>query len=368
MTTLQVIVDEILNPSSPEVARYSEELTRALIPLAPRGCVVDGFVSASTDPQYNQLLADLPGLGTLNKSALARRELTAAWQHGFTRLPGRGMVHAPSLFAPLARHDRLNEGDQIVVTVHDTLAWTTPQEVPSRTASWQRAMAKRAERYADAVVVPTHAVAQSVSELLNFGDRVRVISPAASTSLAIPDDEDAVADSLGLPGHYVLVRGAAHPGSRIAEVVDALRAIDDGTELVLVEEGVVPDSITELGQQPGIHLYRDLGSASLAVAIDRAQVVVDIERSAENLIGLLDALSLGTPVVHWDSANLREIAADSTIIVENDGDGDALTEALRNVLSDTELAERLCLLGADRSRAFGWRGSAEKVWQLHADL
>ncbi|MDQ1528839.1 MAG: hypothetical protein QOH77_629, partial [Actinomycetota bacterium] len=38
------------------------------------------------------------------------------------------------------------------------------------------------------------------------------------------------------------------------------------------------------------------------------------------------------------------------------------------VASDDELRERLKYLGIDRSHAFSWRASAEKVWQLHADL
>jgi hypothetical protein len=30
--------------------------------------------------------------------------------------------------------------------------------------------------------------------------------------------------------------------------------------------------------------------------------------------------------------------------------------------------ERLGVLAADRGRAFSWRESADRVWQLHADL
>jgi len=38
------------------------------------------------------------------------------------------------------------------------------------------------------------------------------------------------------------------------------------------------------------------------------------------------------------------------------------------VLDDPGLAERLAYSGSDRAKAFSWRSSAEKVWQLHADL
>jgi len=195
MLTLRVIIDDMLH-GSPAAARYAEELTRELIVTAPPGCIVEGFVSASTEPDYERVADRLPGLARLHKSALARRELVAAWSHGFTRLPGAGMVHAPSLLAPLRRHDRLNNGDQLVVTIHDTLAWRHPEALSSRAVSATKALGKRAERYADAVVVPTHAVAAELSELLTLGTRIRVISGAPATAIRLPMDADDRAEAL----------------------------------------------------------------------------------------------------------------------------------------------------------------------------
>lgn len=52
------------------------------------------------------------------------------------------------------------------------------------------------------------------------------------------------------------------------------------------------------------------------------------------------------------------------------GDGfvEGLRDAIERVLTDDELADRMRVAGRDRARAFSWRDSAEKVWQLHADL
>src|SRR3954451_5915609 len=101
MITLRVIVDEVTAVPNGGMSRYAEELTRALIATAPRGSDVAGIVSASPEPDYQRIAELLPGLRELYKSPLARRELSAAWQHGFTRLPGAGIVHATSLLAPL---------------------------------------------------------------------------------------------------------------------------------------------------------------------------------------------------------------------------------------------------------------------------
>jgi hypothetical protein len=169
MTTLRIIIDQILAPVPGGIGRYAQELTTALIESAPAGCSVEGIVSASSDAQYAELERKLPGLSRLYKSALARRELSAAWQHGFTRLPGKGMVHATSLLAPLSRHDRAGTrgtAEQIAVTIHDVVPWTHPETLTAHGASWHKAMAKRAFKYADAVVVPTASSPRSTTSAI----------------------------------------------------------------------------------------------------------------------------------------------------------------------------------------------------------
>ena len=139
MTTLRVIVDQIVAPIPGGIGRYTEELTRELIRTAPRGCDVAGIVSSSPEADYELIEMVLPGLDGLFKSALARRELELAWQHGFTRLPGSGMVHATGLFAPLFKHDRVN-------TVGETSISTPPSRGRSASTAWRPARARTRNR------------------------------------------------------------------------------------------------------------------------------------------------------------------------------------------------------------------------------
>ncbi|MCU1580489.1 MAG: Mannosyltransferase [Rhodoglobus sp.] len=374
MTTLRVILDEMHDHGS--VGRYTEELTREIIRTAPRGCYVEGFVSASTEPEYARILDRLPGLQVLHKSPLARRELRTAWQHGFTRLPGSGMVHAPSPLAPLARHDRLNDGDQIAVTFHDALAWTHPDTLAPRAVAWYKGMARRAQKYADAVVVPSHAVAEQLSEFVGFGDRIRVISGAPSSTLALPADADERSARLGLPVRYVLASGALEPRRGIDQLIRAMASVDADVPLLLA--GPDPDDATLAALVADAGMPADrvrglgrLGDNDLSVAISRAAVFAYPNLEEGFGMPMLEAFALGTPVVHSDAAALLELAADAGLAVERGDDDDypaRLAAAIGRVLSDSELAGRLRYSGTDRARMFSWRGAAEKVWQLHADL
>ncbi len=381
LTTLRVVLDQVGDPVPSGIGRYALELTRALIETAPRGCDVAGIVASSPPAEYSRIEQQLPGLTELYKSALDRRQLAAAWQHGFTRLPGTGMVHAPSLFAPLYRHDRLNNpGEQIVVTIHDATAFTHPDSLPSRAAAWNRAMAKRAERYADAIVVPTHAVADDLAGALDLGDRVRVIAGAVSPALDPGPSRDSRAAALELPERYVLAVGGLDGVSGLPALVRAALG-PHAPEVPLLLVGVTDDELEallrtmpDLDGEPEPGRVRALGvldETDLAVAYARAAVVAVPALSAGSGLVALEAMSLGAPVVHSDAPALLEVCSDAGVVVARDdaeGYPARLAEAVRSVLDDSALAAELAVRGRDRARAFSWRDSAEKTWQLHADL
>jgi glycosyltransferase involved in cell wall biosynthesis len=376
MITLRVIVDEVTSAPNGGLARYAEELTRQLIATAPRGSNVAGIVSASPEPDYALLAERLPGLVELYKSPLARRELAAAWSHGFTRLPGAGMVHATSLLAPLHRHEQLSgRNDQTVVTVHDAIAWTDPDLLPPRQASWNRTMTKRAERFADAVVAPTHAVAEVLAENFEFGDRLRVIGGAPSSRLQAMPDDAARRERLGLRPDYLVTVAGLHRRKGLDVLIDALSRVDD---IALVVVGAAPadaEGIAELASQRGLDAGRitvldPLDDDDLAAVLQGATAFLQASRAEGFGLALVEAMAFGLPVIHSDAPALVEVAADAGIVIPRDDaqESEAYAAAVREVLDDAELRGRLSLAARDRSRAFSWRDSAEKVWQLHADL
>ena len=379
MTTLRVIVDQMISRTPGGIGRYTEELTRALIETAPRGCDVTGVVSASPEPDYEKVLELLPGLSDLMKSPLARRELSLAWQHGFTKIPGTGMVHAPSLLAPLRRHDRINnQSDQMVVTIHDVVPWTHPETLTPHGVSWHKAMAKRAQKYADAIVVDTHAVAAQLAEIFDFGDRVRVISAAVSSKFAVPVDAAERALRLELPERYILSVGTLEPRKGLQSLIRSLGSAEDaGLPLLIagpqgwgdldvtaiaVEAGLEPDRVRAMGF---------LNDADLAVALDRATVFVFPSLAEGFGLPVIEAFSFGTPVVHSDDPAVLEVSAGAGVAVELspvEGYSERLAQAISGLVSDDSRRNRLRFAGMDRASAFSWKDSAEKVWQLHADL
>lgn len=372
MTTLRVTLDEFVGSPYGGASRYAGELVRALLATAPEGTEIVGMVPASPEPDYVRVADLLPGLARLEKSALVRRDLAAAWRRGIGRPLRTGMLHATSLLAPLGAHDRVTHpGDQVAVTIHDALAWTSPELLPSRTAAWRRAMGARAERYADAVVVPSHTVAAELAEHLDLGERIRVVPGAPSSTLVPAGDPAERAAELGLPERYLLTVASTAPAKNLAALLEALPLTRDRLPLVVV--GAEADAVRALASRAGLDedavlpLGR-IADQDLGVAYLHAHAYVQPSAAGGFGLAVLEALAFGLPVVHTDVPALVELTADAALVVPREAEGlpGRLAEAIDAL--DAATVERLSIAAGDRARAYSWRDSAEKVWQLHADL
>ncbi len=368
-TRLQLVVDPIAAATAGPLVRYTTDLARALVASTPPGCSIEGIVSSVPGRDLRRVRTAVPDLGELTTTTLQRRELAAAWQLGIGG-PG-GMLHSPSLLAPLKRHDRALDGTQVVVTVHDLFAWTDPQRLGSVTVAWQRAALRRATKHADAVVVPSHALAERLSEFADLGDRVRVIGSAPRAGLVVPSDADRIRASLGLqPGTYV-VACASPDDDTVASLHDALDLPEArGIDLVLVTPEDVPrdgaDAVRN-GTSVRTRTIAEPGPAELAALLAGAVAFVDLRVDAHDATAVIEALSLGVPVVHAGAPVHHEAAADAGVPVDATSRV-AAADAIARLASDTARRQSLAIAGTDRARMFTWQDVGERVWQLHADL
>lgn len=337
-------------------AAAAVDLTIGLVATAPSGCTVDAIVPIGAE-------VTVTGVSDVRTLNLARRELAATWQLGIAPGVGGGLIHSPSLMAPLVRHDRVHDNDQTTVTVWDLQAWDAPELLSKNAAGWQRAMLKRAVKHADAVVVPSHAVAERLSELARVGDRIRVIAGAAPRGFATPGDAEARRAALSVPSEYVVLTGTA------ASLEQGFRgAVAAGIDAVVLDapEGSEP-RLAELASGAGLPERRAHVRGALSPE-DRAAVLAGASAFAATspVAGwpwrAVEAMTLAVPVVAVDSGSHHDVIADGGLLVAEDDIADAVAEA------SGERGRRLRVLAADRSRAFSWASSAERVWGLHADL
>ena len=316
----------------PDQAAASRDLAAGLVQTAPPNCTVDAIVPSGAD-------VDLRGIGEVRT------------------------LHAPTLLAPLVRHDRVHDNDQTTVTLWDLRAWEVPSQLSRGAVAWQRGMLRRAVKHADAVVVPSHSMAQRLSGLVKLGDRIRVIAGAPPQGLVLPADATSRRDALGLPSEYLVLSG---PQDTLAAGFRG--AVAAGLDAVVIgaAEGTEP-RIAEIAAAAGLlerraHVRGTLEVSDRAAVVAGARVFVSTDAVTGWPWRAVEAMSLGGPVVAVESGCHHDVLADGGAVVAEE----ALPEAIEDATGAGR--ERLRVLAADRSRAFSWASAAERVWSLHADL
>ena len=365
--------------ASARSAGYAEELTRELIETAPRGSVVEGIVSASPEADYATLATELPGPRPPRQERARPPRAARGLAHGVHRAARRrdGARAEPARAAAPPRPRCTNPGEQIVVTIHDALAWTRPDAAAVRHARpGRRAMAKRAERHADAIVVPTHAVADELAEHPR-PRRAHPRHPRRARGSGRPgcrrprrELEPARAVPARSPvaraGRKATRRRCSRPRwprtrRRARCIVDRRRPAPP-----------TPEPRDDLPASRGLDAEprrEQRAAARRRVAATSIRQPSSRRASAWPARGVRVRRARScTPTPRRSSRSAGR--APGTWSPRDDADGSRrLGEAIAAVLDDLAARASGCASPArDRARAFSWRDSAEKVWQLHADL
>jgi glycosyltransferase involved in cell wall biosynthesis len=360
-----ILLEQCLGPVPGGTGRYAREVATALVGQAPAGSAVRVWTAWHRDVAA----ARVAGAAGPSRLPLPRRPLTLAWERGLGPAPrAADLVHAPTPLAP-ARGKR-----PLVVTVHDAVPWTHPETLTPRGARWHRTVIARAAASADALVVPTRAVADELARHVALAAPPVVVGEGVSADLALPPDADHRAVALGLPDEPFAVTLATIEPRKGLDVLLAAMARPEVRDVPLLVVGQpgwgsvdVARQAEELGLGSRVRLVGRLGDADLAVVLQRASVLVAPSRAEGFGLPVLEAMAAGVPVVSSDAPALAEVGGGATRTVPV-GDSAALADALAEVLGSAQLRQRMAAAGLRRAGDFSWDAAGRRLWELYASL
>lgn len=361
-----VLLEQLLAPVPAGTGRYSAELATALAGTAAPDSSVTGWTAWHRDVSAARLL----GVHGPRRLPLPRRPLVLAWERGVGPRPtGADVVHAPTLLVPPVR------GAALVVTIHDAVPWTHPETLTPRGVHWHRVMAERAARRADAIVVPTHAVAEELGRHVRPRAGIEVVGLGVSGRLTPPDDADERAARMRLPdGPFLLSLATLEPRKGLDVLIEALaRPAAPPLPLLLVGQpgwgAVDPHAVAERAGLPAerVRTLGRLSDTDLSVVLQRATALVAPSRAEGFGLPVLEAMAAGTAVVSSDAPALAEVGGGATLLTPV-GDVEALADALGRVAGDQELRSSLEERGRRRAADYSWTSTARRMWDLYGRL
>ena len=362
---IAVLLEQVLAPVPGGTGRYALEVADALVAEAPRGSTVTTWTAWHGDLAP----ARLPGAAGPHRLAAPARVLARAWERGVGPAPhGADVVHAPTPLFPPRR------GRPLVVTVHDAVPWTHPDTLTPRGVRWHRRMIERAAGVADAIVVPTAAVAEELARHVRLRAAPVVVPEGVTAALRQPSDVAARADRLQLPeGDFLVTLATLEPRKGLDVLLRAL-ALPAAPAVPLLVVGQpgwggvdVAGSAEHLGIGSRVRVMGRLADADLAAVLGRAAALVAPSRAEGFGLPVLEAMATGLPVVSSDAPALVEVGGGATVTVPV-GDSEALAAALAEVLGSAPLRARLAADGQRRAADFSWDAAARRLWELYLSL
>ncbi|MCB0216670.1 MAG: glycosyltransferase family 4 protein [Chloroflexi bacterium] len=301
-----------------------------------------------------------------------------AWeQRGFPRAAaGFDLAHVPYWAPPL------RPTVPTLVTVHDLIPLLLPDYRRRRSVRAYTALVARASRSAAAILVDSEHGARDVRANLDVDPaRVHVV-PLGVDARFRPQAPERLAElcaRLDLPERFGLHVGGFDRRKNLETLIQAWVAVHAGTGLPLVLAGRPPAPGDSLHPDPralarraglpesALRLPGFVTDADLPTLYAAATLFAFPSRYEGFGLGPLEAMACGTPVLASDASSLPEVVGEAGLLLPPD-DPAAWSEALRRLLDDPGLADRMRAAGLARAAEFTWVRTARRTRAVYASL
>ncbi len=266
----------------------------------------------------------------------------------------------------------------IVVTVHDVSFLEHPEYFPPGRAWQLRMTTGNTLRRAAKILTISEFSRRRLAVGFGLDPDEIVVTPLAAQDHFRPRNREHARDRLrarfGLERPFVLTVGDLQPRKNQIGLVRAFGALLRGSPH-LPHALVLAGKETWFSPQVRAEIARcGLAGRVLVTGFVSEDELVDLYNAADLFVfpsfyegfGLpvIEAMACGRAVISSNAASLPEVADAAGILVDPEDAGE-LVRAMRDVLVDAELRERLERLGLQRARYFSWLETARKTLDVY---
>lgn len=273
------------------------------------------------------------------------------------RARGLDVLHSPANTGPVVL-----PGVASVVTLHD-LIWlhrASEWEQDARASRRMRRLVGHCVRHADRLFAVSRAAAEDIAGTLGVArERIEVTASGVRRLEATPVAEDELRRRLGVDAaRVVLCVAQKRPYKNLHSLVRALPSLGDDVMLVLPGsptpyEAELRALARELGVDGRVRFPEWLSEFELD-GLYRLSDVFVLPSLIEGFgLPLLEAMARGVPVACSNVSALPEVVGDAALLFDPHSQ-DEVTAAIRRLLNDRALAQRLVTLGNARVETFTW--------------
>ena len=317
---------------------------------------VRGFSSAHPDIARRAEVVEVPWSSGMQILRIAAEN---SWLAGHARRHRVDLMHHWSGTVPRVR------GLPTVVTVHDIQVFHYPDNFAPLKRFWLRQSVPYSVRHSELTVVPSEFVRQDiVTKLGSDPSRITVV-PFGSEWLFGGEvvGAELVRRRFGLNEQFFFYPARTYPHKNHRFLIDAFRPIAGDAQLILtgapwVHDGRLSEDIERAGLTGRARHLGHVSRGELGGLYQAATALV-YPTLFEGFGGpVLEAMSVGCPVISSNVASLPEVVSDAGLLLDPNDD-QVWTEAMQRMLTDQDWRKVFSEKGRRRSAKFSWKSSAE---------
>lgn len=339
-------------------------LTRLLHGLIERSSDLDYTIFAL--PQFAEVYPELaktfktaiaPATGQIKSFRVAGEN---SWLAAQCRIRRIDLIHHAGGTVPLIRTAKP------VLTIHDLQYLYYPEYFTRTKLNYLKMMVPRSAEAARLVLVPSEFTRRTVIERLNIDPSIVLVVPHGISPREPHEQPPDVRAKYDLPGPFFLFPAISYPHKNHLVLVEAFsRLVASRPDAMLVLTGAkgsmetrLGAEIRKLGLEQNVRRLGYLPTADLDALYAQAVALTFPSRFEGFGAPVLEAMARSCPVIAADATALPEVVRDAGVLISPDN-AEEWHQAMREMLDDEELRQRLSKAGLERARGFTWKDSAD---------
>ncbi len=267
-----------------------------------------------------------------------------------------------------------------VMSIYDLSSSRYPQYADSVALQYCKRLTQ-CLKWTDAVITISESSKQDIVEYLSFPPEKIFVTPLASRYT--PDDlrnldleEKSVELNFNFSQPYLLFVSNIEPRKNITAIIKAFNWLKQNQKiehkLVLIGKkgwkySPIFEEIENSSWRNEIYHLNYLSDDSVALFYSKADVFVYPSHYEGFGLPVLEAMTLGAPVVTSNTSSMPEVAGNAAILIDPN-DFMQLAEAILKVISDRQLRQDLIIRGKAQANLFSWENTARETLKAYRSL
>jgi glycosyltransferase involved in cell wall biosynthesis len=340
------------------------------------------FFSSWKEPDFDfGIFAEYPNV-RLKKIHIPNKLLNLSfWYLGWPKID-RLVGGADLVFLPNIIFGATSASTRVVATIHDLSFERYPEYFSWKRRFWHIFInSRKICQRADKLIAVSQSSAEDIISLYGIDRKKIIVIPSAiGDDFRVIGRNDlkliAVKEKYQLPFKFILYLGTIEPRKNIRGLIRAYNflqrvATEEKDEELLRFKLVLAGSPGWLSEE----IFEEIHQSEFKEKIILTGFVADADKAwVYNLSSLfvypsffegfgfppLEAMSCGVPVITSNSSSLPEICPAGAVLIDPHKP-DEIFEAMRQILKNKDLREKLIKAGLEEAKEFSWKKTAKKT-------